>query len=242
MSESWADQDQDQDQDQDEDGDAGDVAEWMAQRQQDVANRDANTAAGQSAWAASTANGDNLQAPNPSDVAALGADAQGQDAAATAAAPPVKRGDKPVLSPEDRVGTLFGEFRSYSGPRAFEAMVNGAHALINADETYGADRAKFAGAIAPVRPEDVPVAEMAKYREAQAALATAQAQRAHGIDPTNGALHFNVRGEASRGNWKPKGSRGPGSPIHTQVGPLRNSYTKGDTPWPYVYANTYQDE
>ena len=76
MSEPWADDGED----------AGDVAHWMARRQQEVDNRDANMAAGQTAWAASTANGDNLQAPNPSDVAALGADTQGQDAAANAAA------------------------------------------------------------------------------------------------------------------------------------------------------------
>ena len=43
-------------------------------------------------------------------------------------------------------------------------------------------------------------------------------QNAAGFDPTNGALHFNVRG------------------------PLKNSFTKGDAPWPCVYSNTYQDE
>jgi hypothetical protein len=106
----------DQDADDASDGtgsDPDDVAAWMAQRQQDVANRDRNVAAGQNAWAASTASGDNLQAPNPDDVRALGADAQGQDAAA---GPPIKRGDKATLSDDTRARILMNELRSYSGP------------------------------------------------------------------------------------------------------------------------------
>jgi hypothetical protein len=211
--------------------DPDDIAAWMAQRQQELANRDQNIAAGQNAWAASTASGDNLTAPNPDDVRALGADAQGQDAAA--AVPPVKRGDKGSLSDNHVTGSVFNETRSFSGPALQQAQINAAHVIINGDEKWGPKRANLASS-ASVVAHPLP-GEESVYKSAQDAVAIARAQRAKGIDPTNGALHLNSRGDASRGSWN-------GSPIKTQVGPLHNSYTKGDTPWPTIYANTYQEE
>jgi hypothetical protein len=46
--------------------------EFMARRRREVAQRDADEAAGRSRWVASTATGENLSAPNPSDLVALG--------------------------------------------------------------------------------------------------------------------------------------------------------------------------
>jgi len=219
MSEPWADEDQD----------AGDIADWMAQRQQDVDNRDANMAAGRDAWAASTATGQNLQAATPDDVRALGAEAQGQDAAAAAAAP-IKRGDRRSLSDDAEARILMNEFRSYSGPGTMQAIVNSAHALMNGDEALGPNRPETAKPI-----KTIPAAEAAMFKQVQDALAIAKAQRAQGIDPTNGAQHFGFLTDSSRGLWLGK------YPIRTQVGPLHNSFTYGDVPSSTAWANTYQD-
>jgi hypothetical protein len=222
----------DQDADDVNDGtsaDPDDIAAWMAQRQQDVANRDQNIAAGQNAWVASTASGDNLQAQNPDDVRALGADAQGQDAAAA----PIKRGDKAILPDDTKARILMREFRSYSGPGAMQAIVNGAHALMNADETYGPDRIKYAKSGQPVA--TIPPAEEAGFRRMQDALAVAKAQRAQGFDPTGGALHFGFQTSDTRAPWLGE------FPIHTQVGPLHNSFTYGDVPSSTAWANTYRE-
>lgn len=208
-----------------------DIAGWMAQRRQAVANRDRILAAGRDAWAASTATGENLQAATPDDVRALGADAQGHDAAAVAR---IKRGEKAILSDDTKARILFGEFRSYSGPRTMEAIINGAHALINADETYGADRGKLAGSIPPAMV--IPSAEAAGFKRMQDALATAKAQRAKGTDPTSGALHFGFPTSDTRALWLKK------FPIRTQVGPLHNSFPSRDVPSTTAWANTYQDE
>lgn len=51
-----------------------DIANWMAQRRQDVRNLGSQAeAAGRNLWAQATQAGQNLSAPNPNDIAALGA-------------------------------------------------------------------------------------------------------------------------------------------------------------------------
>jgi hypothetical protein len=218
--------DQNDDNNNNDDG-GDDIASWMAQRQQDVASRDQNAAAGRDAWAASTATGQNLQAATPDDVRALGADVQGQDAAVV---PPIKRGDKASLSDDTRARILMNEFRSYSGPGAMQAIINGAHALINADEAFGPKRPKTAKPA-----QAIPAAEAAIFQRMQEGLATAKAQRAQGIDPTNGATHFSFPTTDTRELWLGK------YPIRTQVGPLHNSFTYGDVPSSTAWANTYQE-
>ena len=202
---------------EDNDSHDDDVTSWMAQRQQDVANRDQNIAAGRDAWAASTATGQNLTAATPADVQALGADAQGQDTAGAGAAP-IKRGNSGTLSDDIGARILMNEFRSYSGPGATQAIINGAHALITADEASGLNRPITAKPI-----DTIPAVEAPMFKRVQDAVAAAKAQRAQGIDPTNGATHFRFWTDDHRGPWN-------GYPIRTQVGPLHNSFPFGDVP------------
>jgi hypothetical protein len=110
-----------------------------------------------------------------------------------------------------------------------QAIINGAHALINADEMFGSKRPITAK---PVK--TIPPAEAAIFKQVQDGLTTAKAQRARGIDPTNGATHFRFWGDDHRGPWN-------GYPIRTQVGPLHNSFTYGDVPSTTAWANTYQE-
>ena len=52
----------------------GDIADWMAQRWRDIANLGPEAAdAGRRLWAQATRSGQNVSAPNPSDIYALGA-------------------------------------------------------------------------------------------------------------------------------------------------------------------------
>jgi hypothetical protein len=81
----------------------------------------------------------------------------------------------------------------------------------------------------------VPPAEADAYKAAVVAVAAARAERAKGVDPTNGAKNFNFRSNDSRGDFM-------GHPIHTQSGPFNNSYPttgKDGLPATGVYSNTY---
>jgi hypothetical protein len=189
--------------------DPDDIAAWMAQRQQDVANRDQNVAAGQGAWAASTATGDNLEAPNPDDVRALGADAQGQDAAATSRAP---------LTPSQVSAIVWNESRSLSGPQVQQMREQIAHTVMNADAKWGDKRSTYARTSSTTA--NVPPAEKGTYDSSAQAVQAAIAQRARGVDPTNGAVFYQFLPGGSPPTWQDRSMK-------VQQGPFNNSYPHG---------------
>ena len=210
------------------------IGAWMARRQREVDSADAANARGREAWAASTLSGRNMVAARPADVRALGADENGQDAAVFISVDgkpvPIIRGSNGVLSDQDVAGVIFNETKALSGQGIEGARKRIAHTVINGDETSGGHRPKSAPTKVVVAP-----GEKAAYAASVAAVAAAKAERAAGVDPTNGARHFNFRSDPSRGPFK-------GHKIHTQSGPFSNSYpttAKGGLPATGVYSNTY---
>lgn len=213
------------DDDRNDDQDGSDIGSWMQQRQQQVDNADADYAAGQAANQASIRDGQYLAAATPDAVRVLGA----QQRAAGAAPSPIRRGDKAILADKDYAGILFNETRSFSGPDVQTAREHLAHTLINDDETWGPKRIRYAkSAVTVAKP---PPAELAAYQAAVDAVAAARAQRAKGIDPTNGALHFRF---TTTPTTEPFGGR-----ALTRQFKVHNSYTKGDTPSDPAYVNIY---
>jgi len=199
-----------------------DIASWMAQRQQDVASRDQNAAAGQDAWATSTATGDNLQAAKPSDVASLGADAQGQDAAAKAAAPGV--------TPDQLAAIIYNETRSLSGPQAQQMREQIAHAVLNADAKWGGKRMTYAHT-APMTAQ-VPDVEKGTYDASVQSARTAMDQHAKGVDPTNGAVFYQFLPGPSPSVWQNRSMK-------VQQGPFNNSHPQGNLGPRGVYGDAY---
>jgi hypothetical protein len=217
-------------------GEGSDIGEWMAQRQREVSGGPQAELAGRQAWADSTLTGRNLVAARPSDVRALGAQVQNLAAAARATnAAAIRRGDKAILTDTEIAAIVYNETRSLSGPGIDQARANIAHAVINADETYGPRRHRLAGTASAKA--SVPKVEQSIYEASAASVARARAERARGIDPTAGALHLNFRGDSSRSAFKYSGTR-----PKTQVGPLNNSWPSDDLPASGVYANTYDDD
>ncbi len=112
---------------------------------------------------------------------------------------------------------VFNETRSLSGPGIDEARETITHAIINGDLAQGSDRPETASTTA-----SVPAAERGIYQETLGATIVAEAQYAVGEDPTNGAIHFNLRNGSSIADHRLFGE------VSTQVGPLNNSYSTYD--------------
>jgi len=118
------------------------------------------------------------------------------------------------------------------------ARTNVASAIINADVKYGDKRDELAG----TAPSAVSSAAMKTdaYKSSLAAAKAAYGGWKAGKDPTGGATHFNMRGNASSGNFRPPGTRAPGFPIKTHSGPFNNSYPTVVLPARGVYVNMYE--
>jgi hypothetical protein len=144
---------------------------------------------------------------------------------------PVSRGNKAILSDDEKAAIIFNETRSLSGSDIHTAREYLAHALSNADETWGGDRAKYAGSAPSVIPHGVPEVEGARYQSAVDAVAAAKSQRANGVDPTQGALNFNFRTPTQSGSFQ-------GRSVKTRIGPLDNSYPTKQLPGSGIYSNT----
>ena len=136
-----------------------------------------------------------------------------------------------MLSDEEIAAVVFNETRSYSGQGLARARADMAHAIVNGDERLGTLRPVAAATTAKVPPS-----ERSAYNECLEAVRQARAERSLGYDSTNGASHFNQRGNAHLGNFQ----RGR---FQTQSGPFTNSFpTKGPNGLPAtgVYILTYE--
>jgi len=150
-------------------------------------------------------------------------DAQGQPPE------PIRRGDRAVLSDEEYDAIIFNETRSMSGPHAKLAREQIAHALMNADETWGPRRSIYARTAENVaRPPEV---ERGIYQASADAVAEAKRQRSAGSDPTGGALYFRFTTSPTKEPFNK-------APLRTQV-ELHNSFTRGDVPSSTAYLATY---
>lgn len=215
-----------------QDMDSLNVADWMERRSQDVARLwNGAEARGHEIWGAAARSGRDVVAPRESDVRALGAQSISAPRAMQAEGgnKAIQRGGKAILSDEEIAGIIFNETRSLSGADLQQARTNLAHAVMNGDEALGQRRPKTAPSKVTV-----PEAEREAFEASKAAVVEARRQRAAGVDPTNGGIHFNLRGQPSTNPFM-------GYPLQTQTGPFKNSYPSKDLPGDGVYANTYQD-
>ena len=150
------------------------------------------------------------------------------------------------LGPVHDLGLIiFNETRSYTDrPDSNEpldiACQKIAHSIINADQTYGSSRMSNAKTALPIEPSANALNDPATRTAYESSMKAAREAYLSGTDPTNGAVHFNARGDAGRRNWLSKGMNPLGKPLKTQSGPYNNSYTEGDTPYSAAWLNTYE--
>lgn len=215
MSEKWNDEDMDTD-------------AWMRKRQADVDSLAVDYERGRDAFASAIRSGGDVAAPTTDSVRALGAELRAQDAAAKVAQA-IRLGDRAALSDKDIAAIIFNETRSFSGPDVQRAREHLAHAIMNADETWGTDRGRDAKS-APTS-ANPPKVELPTYQSSIDAVASARAQRLKGVDPTSGALNFRFTTTPTR---EPFVNRS----LKAQL-PVHNSYTMGDVPSASAYVNVY---
>jgi len=144
----------------------------------------------------------------------------------------------PGLTVRDVGLSVFGETRSLRDrPGSNEpigvARQKVAHAIINGAEKWGADRMKHASTALPIEPSEKQKRDPATHAAYESSMKAAREAHLSGHDPTNGALHFNIRATPERSNWK------GGHPISTQSGPYNNSFVAGDFPSHTAWLNTY---
>ncbi len=144
----------------------------------------------------------------------------------------------PGLTVRDVGLSVFGETRSLrdqpgSNEPIGAARQKVAHAIINGAEKWGADRMKHASTALPIEPSEKQKRDPATHAAYESSMKAAREAYLSGHDPTNGALHFNIRATPERSNWKGR------HPISTQSGPYNNSFVAGDFPSHTAWLNTY---
>jgi hypothetical protein len=117
-----------------------------------------------------------------------------------------------------------------------------AHAIMNGDEKWGADREKRARTAGPIEPSDEAL-KNPKVRSAyDSSMKAAREGFLSGTDPTNGAVHSIQLKTPDRSNYHFHNGRKGGVPIATQSGPYNNSFpNKENMPSKKAWLNTYQD-
>jgi hypothetical protein len=144
----------------------------------------------------------------------------------------------PDLTVHDVGLSVFGETKSlHDRPGSNESLSTArqkvAHMIINGAEKWGSDRTKFASTALPIEPSDKEKRNPATRAAYDSSIKAAREAYLSGHDPTNGALHFNIRPTPDRSNWKGRFA------ISTQSGPYNNSFVKGDVPSHTAWINTY---
>jgi RHS repeat-associated protein len=131
------------------------------------------------------------------------------------------------LTGEQIANIIFNETRSLTGPGIDRARADLAHAIMNGDEKLGNRRPKTAPDTVNVFPGEQDI-----YQECRVAVLEARLERLFSTDPTNGAMHFNMRKNNSFSPFY-------GYQVQTQTGPFTNSYPSPDVPAEGIYVNTY---
>ncbi len=150
----------------------------------------------------------------------------------------------PGLTVRDVGLSVFGETKSlHDRPGSDEpigaARQKVAHMIINGAEKWGPNRMKHASTALAIEPSEKEKRDPATHAAYESSMKAAREAYLSGHDPTNGALHFNIRPTPERFDWKGR------FPISTQSGPYNNSFVKGDVKSHTAWMNTYfpdQDE
>jgi hypothetical protein len=112
------------------------------------------------------------------------------------------------------------------------------HAIMNADQKWGAARMHNASTALPIEPSQKALSNPA----VRTAYDSAREAYLSGSDPTNGAVFSIQKPTADRSNQKfPRGTP-EGVPISTQSGPYNNSFPNKKVPSRTAWLNTYWDK
>jgi hypothetical protein len=155
---------------------------------------------------------------------------------ATGRAPPTRA----VMTRDQRLGVLFNELQSYSGPMLDDGIRLTAHALINGDEAYGADRSRGHGSAVSTLPARMTPQQQTRYDNIARVYDGVLAERAQGVDPTNGATFFNQRRNPAAGAFEQPFNQSRTAPTAFVLG-LDNSFPSGNLPAHGVAVYTFQD-
>jgi hypothetical protein len=153
----------------------------------------------------------------------------------------------PTLGTVHDLGVIiFNETQSYTDrPDSNEpievAREQLAHAVMNADDLWGADRMKNASTALPIEPSDSALENPDVRSAYESSMKAAREAFLSGSDPTNGAVFAIQVKTADRSNFKFQGkSANPdGVPISTQSGPYNNSFPNKKMPSRTAWLNTY---
>ena len=113
----------------------------------------------------------------------------------------------PGLTVRDVGLSVFGETKSlHDRPGSDEpigaARQKVAHAIINGAEKWGPDRMKHASTALAIEPSEKEKRDPATHAAYESSMKAAREAYLSGHDPTNGALHFNIRPTPERFDWK----------------------------------------
>ena len=141
---------------------------------------------------------------------------------------------------------VFNETQSYKDwPDANEPIVVArqklAHAVINADQKWDADRMTWAKTARPIEPSENALRNPTVRAVYDSSMKAAREAYLSGDDPTNGAVFAIQMTDPGRSNYKFEGGRPQGVPISTQSGPYNNSFPNKRVPSRTAWLNTYWD-
>jgi len=122
---------------------------------------------------------------------------------------------------------VFGETQSVTHSDKANDTIGGArekvaHAVINGDTQFGHHRPKTTP---PIEPSGKAMRDPVTNAAYVSSLGAAREAYLSPMDPTHGAMHFNLRPNADRSNFE-RGPHEPGFKIRTQSGPFDNSNPK----------------
>jgi hypothetical protein len=136
--------------------------------------------------------------------------------------------ERMALSDRQIANIIFNETRSLSGNTIEQARQNVAHAIINGDRLEVSGRVRRPRSASTTA--RVPEAENRIYEDCRTAVTSV---RGDTVDPTRGAIHFNLRPNDSQAPFQEH-------EIRTHNGPYNNSYPRRELPATGIYVNTYE--
>ena len=151
----------------------------------------------------------------------------------------------PFLGTVHNLGLIiFGETQSYSDrPDSNEpidiARQKLAHAVMNADEMWGADRTRNASTALPIEPSEKALGNPTVRAAYESSMKAAREAYLSGTDPTDGAVFLDQKTNASRANSVMSNSYPQGVRLSTQSGPYNNSFPNSQVPSRTAWLNTY---
>jgi len=117
------------------------------------------------------------------------------------------------------------------------------HAIMNADQKWGAARMHNASTALPIEPSQKALSNPAVRTAYNSSMRAAREAYLSGSDPTNGAVFSIQKPTSDRSNHTFTNGKREGVPISTQSGPYHNSFpNKKNMPSSTAWLNTYWPE